>query len=166
IISSDVADVDNNPIIDKFVVMLEDKQPSISYDKEVNGNHEARANPSTRNSEYAKAPQVKVNFGTSSDAEKAFVSDFNNLKMEKIPEVVENTQSKGFRRLLKLGKQNHSPSDTLSANATSDNGTFTAPDSASTEVLLVVVLLLWWCCGGAVVVLWWWCGAAVVVVIW
>ncbi|GJY07886.1 hypothetical protein Tco_0374940 [Tanacetum coccineum] len=43
--------------------------------------------PSTRNSEYAKAPQVKVNFGTSSDAEKAYVYDFNNLKLEKIPEV-------------------------------------------------------------------------------
>nr|GEV52865.1 hypothetical protein [Tanacetum cinerariifolium] len=174
---ADVADVDNNPIIDKSVVMLEDKQPSISYAKEVDSNHEAGASshaeplpmeiidkgtisvqphkhptpcevrenfieetpagtssteknyqapyarvssfedPSTRNSEYAKAPQVKI------------------------PEVVEKPQSKGFRRLLKLGKKSHSPSDTSSANATSDNGTFTAPASASTEVNTLKTLI-------------------------
>ncbi|GJW90057.1 hypothetical protein Tco_0167610 [Tanacetum coccineum] len=179
IISFDVADVDNNPIIDKSLVMVEDTQPSISYDKEVNINHEVGASshteplpmeiidkgtisfklhnhptpegkfhrrkssghkfsfkdPSTRNSEYAKAPQVKVNYGTSSDAEKAYVSD-----LEKIPEVVEKHQSKGFRRLLKLGNQNHSPSDTLSANATFDNGTFITPAPASASIEGVNVL--------------------------
>lgn len=69
--------------------------------------------PSTRNSEYAKAPQSQSTFGMSAGTEKAYVSDFN--KLEKIPEVLE--KPRGFRRLLKLGKKNHTPSDTDTQNA-------------------------------------------------
>lgn len=79
--------------------------------------------PSTRNSEYAKAPQTTT-FGIASlgggGTEKAYISDFNNLKLEKIPEVLDKPQvkeAKGFRRLLKLGKKSHSPpSDTVTLN--------------------------------------------------
>lgn len=70
--------------------------------------------PCTRNSEYAKAPNT--NFGMVSGNEKAYISDFNNLKLEKIPEILEKPQAKGFRRLLKLGKKSHTPSDTASGN--------------------------------------------------
>ncbi|KAL4590318.1 hypothetical protein LXL04_003246 [Taraxacum kok-saghyz] len=72
--------------------------------------------PSTRNSEYAKAPQTKSSFG-SGVTEKAYISDFNNLKLEKIPEVPQVKEAKGFRRLLKLGKKTHTPSDVTSGNA-------------------------------------------------
>lgn len=140
---------DENPmIIDKSVVMLEDKQPAESsrINNGFDGNFGTEGNieedsrkveivdkltesyqapyarvssfedPSTRNSEYAKAPQT--NFG-SGGSEKAYISDFNNLKLEKIPEVVEKPQVKevkGFRRLLKLGKKNHGPSESASGN--------------------------------------------------
>lgn len=80
--------------------------------------------PSTRNSEYAKAPQPQTNF-VGGGTEKAYISDFNNLKLEKIPEVLEKPQVKevkGFRRLLKLGKKSHTHSDTASGNDVASSG--------------------------------------------
>nr|XP_043632952.1 COP1-interacting protein 7 [Erigeron canadensis] len=91
--------------------------------------------PSTRNSEYAKAPPS--NFGMTSGAEKTYISDFNNLKLEKIPEVLEKPQPKGFRRLLMLGKKSHTPSDT--ATSQPDNLTFTAPASAEVHTLKTLI---------------------------
>ncbi|XP_071697255.1 uncharacterized protein [Rutidosis leptorrhynchoides] len=82
--------------------------------------------PSTRNSEYAKAPPS--NFAIASGTEKVFVSEFNNMKLEKIPEIIEKPQPKGFRRLLKLGKKSHYPSDTSSSTATA-SGNASQPDN-------------------------------------
>lgn len=74
--------------------------------------------------------------------EKAYISDFNNLKLEKIPEVLEKPQVKevkGFRRLLKLGKKSHTHSDTASGNDVASSGgvhtlkTLIAEDRAPTH---------------------------------
>lgn len=58
---------------------------------------------------------------------KARVSDGNNMKLEKIPEALDKPQtkesSKGFRRLLKFGKKNHS-SSTGDRNIDSDSISF------------------------------------------
>ncbi|XP_023749018.1 COP1-interacting protein 7 isoform X3 [Lactuca sativa] len=181
--------IDENPMIDKSVVMLEHKQPSpvtcrvskkfeedcVGIQKvevvdketisiqpsscEVRKNSEmvessgeksyqapvARVSsfedPSTRNSEYAKAPQPQTNF-VGGGTEKAYISDFNNLKLEKIPEVLEKPQVKevkGFRRLLKLGKKSHTHSDTASGNDVASSGgvhtlkTLIAEDRAPTH---------------------------------
>ncbi|KAJ9537146.1 hypothetical protein OSB04_029879 [Centaurea solstitialis] len=97
--------------------------------------------PSTRNSDYAKAPQTTFGIG---GTEKAYVSDFNNLKLEKISEVLEKPQvkeAKGFRRLLKLGKKSHSPSDTANGNGfETDNVTLN--DAASGEAVQTLKTLI------------------------
>ncbi|KAI3664281.1 hypothetical protein L6452_44766 [Arctium lappa] len=101
--------------------------------------------PSTRNSDYAKAPQTT--FGIASlggGTEKAYISDFNNLKLEKIPEVLEKPQvkeAKGFRRLLKLGKKSHSPSDTANGNGFGPDNV-TLNDAASGEAVQTLKTLI------------------------
>ncbi|KAL4296975.1 hypothetical protein GQ457_12G004340 [Hibiscus cannabinus] len=69
--------------------------------------------PCTGISEYDRAPPASMQAATTdSENVRALVVDTNNLKLEKIPEVLDNHQvkesSKGFRRLLKFGKKNHS----------------------------------------------------------
>ncbi|XP_059632337.1 COP1-interacting protein 7 [Cornus florida] len=69
--------------------------------------------PCNVNSEYGKAPPTSLDMVTTGvETAKAQVSDFKNLKLEKIPEASEKPlvkeSSKGFRRLLKFGKKNHS----------------------------------------------------------
>ncbi|XP_015887871.3 COP1-interacting protein 7 isoform X2 [Ziziphus jujuba] len=102
--------------------------------------------PCTKNTEYGKAPPVNLeSMATSSVSGKAHVFESRNLKLEKIPETLEKPQvkesSKGFRRLLKFGRKNHSSgageynaeSDNISINGSEadDNGIATA---ASDEV--------------------------------
>ncbi|KAK4266167.1 hypothetical protein QN277_027129 [Acacia crassicarpa] len=81
--------------------------------------------PCQRNSEYGKAPPTNTGIVPSvTETVRAHVSDSRNSTLEKIPEVVEKPQvkesSKGFRRLLKFGKKNHS-SATSGHNMESDN---------------------------------------------
>ncbi|KAG4185426.1 hypothetical protein ERO13_A09G229166v2 [Gossypium hirsutum] len=69
--------------------------------------------PCTEISEYDKAPPTSMQVAaTDSENVRALVADTKNLKLEKIPEVLDKSQvkepSKGFRRLLKFGKRNHS----------------------------------------------------------
>ncbi|KAL1084342.1 hypothetical protein V6Z11_D09G258400 [Gossypium hirsutum] len=69
--------------------------------------------PCTEISEYDKAPPTSMQVATTdSQNVRALVADTKNLKLEKIPEVLDKSQvkesSKGFRRLLKFGKRNHS----------------------------------------------------------
>ncbi|CAL5416486.1 unnamed protein product [Camellia sinensis] len=69
--------------------------------------------PCTDNSVYGKAPSTNLETATMGvETAKAQVSGFENLKLEKIPEVLEKPQvkvsPKGFRRLLKFGKKSHS----------------------------------------------------------
>lgn len=81
--------------------------------------------PPPRNLDYDKAPPTSSNSVSAGvETAKAYVTDFNNLKLEKIPEVLEKPQvkeSKGFRRLLKFGKKNHS-SATGEQSIESDSG--------------------------------------------
>lgn len=69
--------------------------------------------PCTEISEYDKASPASMPVATTdSENVRALVADTKNLKLEKIPEVLDKPQvkesSKGFRRLLKFGKRNHS----------------------------------------------------------
>ncbi|KAA8548828.1 hypothetical protein F0562_000512 [Nyssa sinensis] len=103
--------------------------------------------PCTGNSEYCKAPTSSLDIVTTCvETARAHVSDFKNLKLEKIPENLEKPQvkesSKGFRRLLKFGRKNHSSSagdrtvesDTASVNGSEadDNATNTASSEVNT----------------------------------
>lgn len=102
--------------------------------------------PCTKNSEYGKAAPTNLEpVATSSVTVQAHLFDSRNLKLEKIPETVDKPQvkesSKGFRRLLKFGRKNHSSgagehnfeADYVSVNGSEadDNGASTA---ASSEV--------------------------------
>ncbi|KAL6954946.1 hypothetical protein U1Q18_044388 [Sarracenia purpurea var. burkii] len=69
----------------------------------------------SENSEYGKVPSTNletVTMGVGTETAQAKVSGFENLKLAKIPEILEKPQvkesQKGFRRLLKFGKKNHS----------------------------------------------------------
>lgn len=69
--------------------------------------------PCTGNSEYGKAPPSSSEIVTTgTQTVKALVSDAGNLRLQKIPESLEKSQgkdsAKGFRRLLKFGRKNHS----------------------------------------------------------
>ncbi|XP_024962751.1 COP1-interacting protein 7 isoform X1 [Cynara cardunculus var. scolymus] len=101
--------------------------------------------PSTRNSDYAKAPQTTFGIASSGGGtEKAYIYDFNNLKLEKIPEVLEKPQvkeAKGFRRLLKLGKKSHSPSDTANGNGYEPDNV-TLNDATSGEAVQTLKTLI------------------------
>eukprot|EP00257_Ricinus_communis_P021214 XP_015580644.1 COP1-interacting protein 7 isoform X1 [Ricinus communis] len=79
--------------------------------------------PSTRNSDYGKAPPTSLETVTAGmETFKAQISDPKSVKLEKIPEALDKSQtkesSKGFRRLLKFGKKSHATSD---RNAESDS---------------------------------------------
>lgn len=97
--------------------------------------------PCTRNSEYGKAPETSLDAVPASVVSiKAHASDFEKLKLEKIPETSEKHQvkesSKGFRRLLKLGRKNSSStaeSDNASGDVSrlDDNSTVSASSSSS-----------------------------------
>lgn len=81
--------------------------------------------PSTRNSEYGRAaPTSSETAVIGAETVKARVSDIRNSSLDKIPESIEKPQvkesPKGFRRLLKFGKKNHS-SVTTGRNTESDN---------------------------------------------
>ncbi|CAN1279290.1 COP1-interacting protein 7 [Linum perenne] len=73
--------------------------------------------PSTRNSEYGKAPPTNILATTTIGTEtlKVRVSDSMSMKLEKIPEVIDKSEtkesSKGFRRLLKFGRKSHATND-------------------------------------------------------
>ncbi|CAN0904725.1 COP1-interacting protein 7 [Linum grandiflorum] len=110
--------------------------------------------PCTRNSEYGKAPPTNVLPTTSTigtETLKVCVSDSTSLKLEKIPEVVDKSEtkesSKGFRRLLKFGRKSHadrsSEVDTMSvksfeanegvSNSTTSNEAFTLKNLISQD---------------------------------
>lgn len=81
--------------------------------------------PCTGNSEYCKAPSTNLeSAATSTMAVKAHVSNYRDLKLEKIPEATEKSQvkesSKGFKRLLKFGRKSNSSTGS-ERNADSDN---------------------------------------------
>lgn len=84
--------------------------------------------PCTKNSEYSKAPLTNLEMATTSVVETAKVLsyDFRNMKLEKIPEVLEKPHgkesSKGIRRLLKFGRKNHSESNVSEADSVSGSG--------------------------------------------
>ncbi|TXG72345.1 hypothetical protein EZV62_000924 [Acer yangbiense] len=88
--------------------------------------------PCTKNSEYGRAPPMTIQtVTTGTDVVKAQVSDSKSLKLEKIPEALDKPQSKeskGFRRLLKFGKRNHS-SSTGDRGAESDNVSFNGSEA-------------------------------------
>ena len=65
--------------------------------------------PCTEISEYGKAPPTNLEMATTgTDTVKALVSDFKDVKLEKIPEEkAQVKESKGFRRLLKFGRKSH-----------------------------------------------------------
>ncbi|CAI0558921.1 unnamed protein product [Linum tenue] len=83
--------------------------------------------PCTRNSEYGKAPPTVLlqppTTTTSTETLRARVSDPMNLKLEKIPEVVDKSEvkesPKGFRRLLKFARKSHAA--TSDRNSEVDN---------------------------------------------
>uniref|UniRef100_A0A2N9GHT8 COP1-interacting protein 7 n=1 Tax=Fagus sylvatica TaxID=28930 RepID=A0A2N9GHT8_FAGSY len=88
--------------------------------------------PCTGNSEYGKAPPSSEIMTTGTETVKALVSDSRNLRLEKIPESLEKPQvkdsSKGFRRLLKFGRKNHS-SATGERNIESDNASIISSEA-------------------------------------
>ncbi|XP_028070263.1 COP1-interacting protein 7-like isoform X2 [Camellia sinensis] len=100
--------------------------------------------PCTDNSVYGKAPSTNLETATMGvETAKAQVSGFENLKLEKIPEVLEKPQvkvsPKGFRRLLKFGKKSHSStagehsveSDNVSVSGSEVDGKATNAASSS-----------------------------------
>ncbi|XVF38482.1 hypothetical protein REPUB_Repub20aG0105900 [Reevesia pubescens] len=102
--------------------------------------------PRTEISEYGRAPPTSIlAAATESENVRALVADTKNLKLEKIPEVLDKPQvkesSKGFRRLLKFGRKNHSSatsercidSDTVSVNG-SEADELAANTASSSEV--------------------------------
>ncbi|KAI4318050.1 hypothetical protein L6164_025859 [Bauhinia variegata] len=80
--------------------------------------------PCMENSDYGKAPPTSLeNADNGVETVRAPVSDYRNSTLEKIPEAFEKPQvkeSKGFRRLLKFGRKNHS-SATGGRNVELDN---------------------------------------------
>ena len=88
--------------------------------------------PCTGNSEYGKAPPSSEIMTTGTETVKALVSDSRNSRLEKIPESLEKPQvkdsSKGFRRLLKFGRKNHS-SATGERNIESDNASIISSEA-------------------------------------
>uniref|UniRef100_A0A5B7B089 COP1-interacting protein 7 n=1 Tax=Davidia involucrata TaxID=16924 RepID=A0A5B7B089_DAVIN len=103
--------------------------------------------PCTGNSEYSKVPPASLDVVTTGmEPARAHVYDFNNMKLENIPETMEKPQvkesSKGFRRLLKFGRKNHSSaagdrsveSDNASVNGSEadDNTAYTASSEVYT----------------------------------
>lgn len=71
--------------------------------------------PSTRNSEYGKAPPASLQTTAYAEPLKVHVSDPKSWKLEKFHEAIDKSQvkesSKGFKRLLKFGKKSHTTSE-------------------------------------------------------
>ena len=86
--------------------------------------------PCTENSEYGKAPPTNVEMATTgADTVKALVSDFKDVKLEKIPEEkAQVKESKGFRRLLKFGRKSHSTA-AGDRHTESDNGSINGSEA-------------------------------------
>ncbi|GFY81704.1 COP1-interacting protein-like protein [Actinidia rufa] len=98
--------------------------------------------PCCERSEYGKAPSTSLETVTMGvETVKAAVSGLENLKLAKITEAPEKSQvkesSKGFRRLLKFGKKNHTAagdhsveSDNASGNSEVDGNAANAASSS------------------------------------
>ncbi|XP_016504079.2 COP1-interacting protein 7-like [Nicotiana tabacum] len=94
--------------------------------------------PSTRNLEYVKAPPSSSDIAsTVKEIAKAHAPDIHTIRVDNNPEAAEKTQlkesPKGFKRLLRFGKKNHS-----SAGAESDGATMNSvkqDDSAANASL-------------------------------
>ncbi|XWS39167.1 hypothetical protein CRYUN_Cryun18bG0026800 [Craigia yunnanensis] len=96
----------------------------------------------TEISEYGRAPPTSLQAAaTESENVRAVVAD-SNLKLEKIPEVLDKPKvkesSKGFRRLLKFGRKNHSSERSIESDSVSVNGSeadeLVANTASSSEV--------------------------------
>ncbi|GMJ01987.1 hypothetical protein like AT5G43310 [Hibiscus trionum] len=94
--------------------------------------------------ENSRAPPTRLQAAaTESESVRARVADSKNLKLEKIPEVSDKPQvkesSKGFRRLLKFGRKNHSSatskpcieSDSVGVNGSPGDEVVANPASSS-----------------------------------
>lgn len=97
--------------------------------------------PCTGNSEYGRSPPTSSEIVTTgTETVKALVSDSRNLKLEKIPESSEKPQvkdsPKGFKRLLKFGRKNHS-SATGEHNIESDNASVNGSEVDDSRVNFV-----------------------------
>ncbi|XP_022740087.1 COP1-interacting protein 7-like [Durio zibethinus] len=89
--------------------------------------------PCTEIPEYGKAtPTSMLAAETESVNVRALVADSKNLKLEKIPEMLDKPQvkesSKGFQRLLKFGRKNHS-SATSEGSIKSDSVSFNGSEA-------------------------------------
>ncbi|KAE8667989.1 COP1-interacting protein-related, putative isoform 3 [Hibiscus syriacus] len=94
--------------------------------------------PCTKISEYVRAPPASMPAATTnSENVRALVADTNNLRLEKIPEVLDRPQvkdsSKGFRRLLKFGKKNHSSARSEHSIDSSGEAEELVPNAASSS---------------------------------
>lgn len=92
--------------------------------------------PCTRVSEYGKAiPSDLESAAKVSGTTKAYVPDYGDAQLEKIPEALEKSEvkksSKGLRLLLKFGRKNQSPT-TDEHNDESDN--ISGNDSEANDV--------------------------------
>ncbi|XP_007035156.2 PREDICTED: uncharacterized protein LOC18603243 isoform X1 [Theobroma cacao] len=109
--------------------------------------------PCTEISEYGRAPPTSMQAAAmESENVRAHVVDSKNLKLEKIPEFWDKPQvkesSKGFRRLLKFGRKNHSSatsernieSDSVSVNG-SEADELAANTASSSEVHMLKNLI-------------------------
>ncbi|PON37703.1 COP1-interacting protein-like protein [Parasponia andersonii] len=97
-------------------------------------------NPCTENSESGKAAPVNSEPVATSSVT-VHISDARNLKLEKMPEALEKPQvkesSKGFRRLLKFGRKNHT-SASGERNSESDNVSINGSEADDTATDTVV----------------------------
>lgn len=93
--------------------------------------------PSTRNSEYGKAPPASLQTTAYAEPLKVHVSDPKSWKLEKFHEAIDKSRvkesSKGFKRLLKFGKKSHTTSE---RNGELDNGSVngTEPDNSVMKI--------------------------------
>ncbi|XP_044487155.1 COP1-interacting protein 7-like [Mangifera indica] len=109
--------------------------------------------PCSSNLEYGIAPPTDMHIvAMGTEMVRGDVSDSKSLKLEKIPEALNKPQtkesSKGFRRLLKFGKKNHSSatsdcnseSDNLSVNGSeADDGVKTVASSSEVHTLKTLI---------------------------
>ncbi|KAK6914110.1 hypothetical protein RJ641_021431 [Dillenia turbinata] len=95
--------------------------------------------PCTKNSEYGKAPPTSLQAGINiGESPIAHVSELRNVKLEKIPEVLDKSHgkdsSKGLRRLLKFGRKNYNSTDrSVDIDSVSVDGSITEDNAANTS---------------------------------
>ncbi|KAJ6318750.1 hypothetical protein OIU76_014164 [Salix suchowensis] len=95
--------------------------------------------PRTGNSEYGKAsPSSLQTDSAGTETIKAYVSDLKSLKLEEIPEALEEPHTKeslkGFRQLLKFGRKSHTAGKrNAEINHVSLNGSKTDDNAASSS---------------------------------